>query len=182
MHKLNLIPDEVLKYKAKKKRYLYYALIISTTILLFIYLIVFANNTKIALINEINTVNKEIMELKKVIKTRSRSEMILQDFEKRNKILEEIMENTICYSRIIQEVITFIPEEISLVTLKIDESKKLAIEGYAPSNKSIACIIESVKKLNNLTDVSLGFIRYLDTNDEMIPIYHFEILADIKKD
>ena len=71
--------------------------------------------------------------------------MILQDFEKRNKILEEIMENTICYSRIIQEVITFIPEEISLVTLKIDESKRIAIEGYAPSNKSIACIIESVK-------------------------------------
>ena len=75
MHKLNLIPKEVLKNKAKKKRCLYYMLIISATILLSAYFMVFINNTKITLNNEINTINKDITELKKVIKTRSYSEI-----------------------------------------------------------------------------------------------------------
>lgn len=182
MHKLNLLPMEVLNSQNRKKRDLFFVLMVSIVFLLLIYFLVFINNSKNYLENEIHDVSIDIVDMKAEMQSRGNHEQILKDFEKRQHIYEGLMQNKINYSKILNHTIMLIPREITVISLRIDTAGNLRISGYAPSNAYVARIMEDIRTIDGIIDVSLGFTRFAEAKDEIDPGYNFEIVIELAKD
>ena len=182
MHKLNLLPMEVLINQSKRKRRLLFILIMSILIVLLIFSMIYINNSKICLEREIHNASQDITDLKARMHSRNNYEQILKDYHKRQDILKDLMKNKINYSQTINQVILLMPEEVTVISLRIDASDNLILEGYAPSHDYVARIIEEIQTIDCVIDVSLGFMRYVEAKDRNDPSYHFEIVIGLKKD
>lgn len=182
MHKLNLIPKEVLINQSKKKRRLCCVIIMGIIVILLIYFILFIGNMKTSFKREIENVSQDIADLKWKMKSQDNYELILQDFKKRNNIYKNITKNKINYSQILKQIMDLKPENITIFSLEVNAPNYLVIEGHAPDNRHVARIIEKIGIIEDISDVSLGFICYLDAKNEIVSGYHFEIIAKLTKD
>jgi len=74
-----------------------------------------------------------------------------------------------------------VPKEVNITSIRIDESNKLKINGYTPSHIHIALLMEELKTIDNVFDVSLGFTRLMDVNGEVKQDYNFELIIELVK-
>lgn len=182
MHKLNLLPTEVLISQAKKKHRLLFILIVSAFLVSLICILMFINSSKIFLKNEIETTHQDIVEIRAKMQTWDNFELMLEDCEKRQSIYENLMRNRINYSQILSKVISLMPKEITIISFKIDDSNCLIINGYAPYNRYVAEILEDIRSIDDIFDVSLGFVLYKEDENKSSHSYYFEIVAELTED
>ncbi|WP_296971141.1 PilN domain-containing protein [Tepidanaerobacter sp. EBM-38] len=182
MHRLNLLPTEVLINQSKKKHRLFLILIVSAFLVSLICILMFIKNSEILLKGEIENTYQDIADIKTKMQSWDNLEAMLEECEKRQNIYENLTENRIDYSQILSKLISLIPEETTIISLKIDESSCLIINGYAPYNRYVAEIMEDVKSIDDISDVSLGFILYKEDEDKSSHSYYFEIVAELAED
>ncbi|WP_213974000.1 PilN domain-containing protein [Tepidanaerobacter acetatoxydans] len=182
MHKLNLLPTEVLISQAKKKHRLFLILIVSIFLVSLICILMFINSSKIFLKNEIETTHQDIVDIRTQMQAWDSFELMLDDCEKRQNIYETLARNRINYSQILSKVISLMPKEITIISFKIDDCNCLIINGYAPYNKYVAEILEDIKSIDNIFDVSLGFVLYKEDKNKSGHSYYFEIVAELTED
>lgn len=142
----------------------------------------FIKNSEILLKGEIENTYQDIADIKTKMQSWDNLEAMLEECEKRQNIYENLTENRIDYSQILSKLISLIPEETTIISLKIDESSCLIINGYAPYNRYVAEIMEDVKSIDDISDVSLGFILYKEDEDKSSHSYYFEIVAELAED
>ncbi len=182
MHKLNLLPKEVLINRSKKKCRLIFILIISILSVILVCSLVFINNSKSFLENEIYNTSQEVINMKAEMQNRSNYENILKDYETRQNVYKDLMKSKLNYSRILNQTIFLISEGITVNALKIDTSNYLRIDGYAPSISYVAQIMEDIKTIDGVIDITLGFTRFAETKNEIDHCYHFEIVIKLTED
>jgi len=177
MHKLNLLPKEILLSQSKKKSVLFYIFSVTVLLSLLILIIVSINNSIKFIENKIYVAQKDITEIK------SRLNILvpqkLRDLEKRQNIYFALMNKNTNLSTTIDNIINLTPPQIKLTTISFNRADKIKINGYAQNLKYIAQFIEELNTEDNILKVSLGFIRLIDFKDEHVVKgqYNFEIVV-----
>ena len=113
-------------------------------------------NSKSFLENEIYNTSQEVINMKAEMQNRSNYENILKDYETRQNVYKDLMKSKLNYSRILNQTIFLISEGITVNALKIDTSNYLRIDGYAPSISYVAQIMEDIKTIDGVIDITLG--------------------------
>ena len=181
MHKLNLIPKEVLKKQAKKKRYFACMVVIMILTVIFICSLVLVSNMKTSLEEDIKKISNEIAEVNSKSINKGNLQNIIKDYEKRQAMYISTIEDRKNYFRILNQIMSFNWENTVLYSLKMDDSNYLVIEGYALRNRDIAKVLEDVKTMDKISDATVGFIQRVET-DNIGSGYHFEIMTEFIKD
>ncbi|HHV18644.1 MAG TPA: fimbrial assembly protein [Thermoanaerobacterales bacterium] len=183
MHKLNLLPTEVLLNQSKKKRRLLFIFIISFLVVLLIFSIVFIKHWKICFEREIHQAYQDINDMKVNMQNQNNHEQILKDYRKRQNIHKNLTKNAINYSKILDQILLLTPKEIIVTSLRINASNNLIIAGHASSNGYVAQFMKELQTLDNINDVSLGFThQYIEAVDGNSSGYNFEIVIGLTKD
>jgi len=183
MHKLNLLPKEILISQNKKKLGLFCVLIASILLIFLTFIVVSTHNSIIFFENEIYKVHQNISEMKSKILDKNVDQKTLRDFETRQNFYNEATKNKTNYSIILNDIINLVPTEINVTSISIDKSNKIIINGYTTSHTYIALLMEELNTIDDILEVTLGFTRLLDAKDDDVRRdYDFEIIIVLAKD
>lgn len=182
MHKLNLLPEEILISQNKKKRNLFCILTANILLILLIFIVVSINNSIKFFESKILEAHQDITEMKSEMQNKNAVQKILSDFEKRQNFYDDTTKNKTKYYTILNNIINLVPKEINITSLSIVESNKIKINGYTPSHIFIALLMEDLKNIADVVDVLLGYTRLMDVKDEVKQDYNFEIIIELAKD
>ncbi len=181
MRKLNLLPQEISHNMLKRKRRLVLVLIICLLLITSLCGLIFIDSRKNRLKNEVSSLLQDLTAIKVKIKDKSKYEDILRDFETRQAVYTDLTKNKIKYSQVLNKIILLIPEEIILDTLKVDSVDYIKIYGFAPKLGDIARIMEDIKKINGVIDITLGFTHFIEVGTKANSHYHFEIVVELQE-
>jgi len=159
MHKLNLIPEEFLDIR-KKKRYRFFYTLLGLALLTFFSL-------SLALFHSaLENLNRELQEVEKLLNIyRSPSasgqnlEKIYSDLHERRRIKNALQIHRVKWSTYIQKIMEASPPDIFLYSLGIDSKGNGIVRGISSSNLSIGHMIDKLKQIDDFSEVKLGFIK-----------------------
>lgn len=177
MHKLNLLPKEILASQNKKKFGLFCVLTGSLFLLLLTLIVAIVNNSIKSFENEIYIARKDISEMRYKL-SNNLDKKTLRDFEKRLNFYNASSKDITDYYTILDEIINLLPKEISIYSISLNKSNRIKINGSTPSHKHLALFIDELKTIDDIQEVTLGFTRLMDAKDEdIVKIdYDFEII------
>jgi len=182
MHKINLLPKEILISQYEKR---FRLLCISAVILLLVLsaLVVAAINNSIEVLEkEIHMAQTEIFGMRTNIDGGYIQELLL-NIEKRQNFYMAAENNKTVYYGVLNDIISFVPEEVNIVSISLSETNKLKINGYSPSLGYIAVYMDELKSLDDVVEVNLGFAQLTDAGhwDGVSSDYRFELNILLKK-
>jgi Tfp pilus assembly protein PilN len=181
MHKLNLIPADILKEKSKRNFKLAFFILSFFSILLIVYSVFQINNKINQTAGEIRRVRNELGAYRLKISENQKTESMIKNLEQRRKIYFELNEKKFEWSLLIKEIFSKKPSEVTIVSLKVDDSRKLSIKGLASKNIYVAHMMEELKQIERISIINLNYSRYEENGDASFS-YSFEISGSIAKD
>ncbi len=119
---------------------------------------------------KMQTLTKKIEEAKKY-------EKLNKEIEARSNIIDGLRKNQLLPAKILDNLSIALPEGIWLVSL-IYKDGAVELEGHAFTNFEIVSYVESLKKIDNFTDVTL--IESRETEVEKTRLYKFKINLKVK--
>ncbi|HHY42014.1 MAG TPA: fimbrial assembly protein [Thermoanaerobacterales bacterium] len=182
MHKLNLLPKEILVVQNKKRLSLFCILAGGILLVLLIVIIITTSNSILFLEDEILKAHQDIAKIKSKIQINSDIQKILNDFEKRQKIYNDVFKNKTNYSTTINCIVDLVPNEVSIIYIGIEESGRIKISGYTPRHVYVSRLMEDLKTIDGVLDVLLGFTRFTEFRYDVKHNYAFEIIVELSKE
>lgn len=178
MHKLNLMPSEMLTKMSRKTRRPIFVFGACIFILLFLSSTVLINRSNDLLKEEIRSVHKDILEIKKT----GEFELTPEDLNKRQNAYKDLSKTKINYARKIDELVKVVPDSVSIISLKAGEDRLLNFYCHAVDNASVAEAMENFTNTEDVSDIQLGFVRRREAKSEFTANYDFELLVELAKD
>ncbi|MGB4130857.1 MAG: hypothetical protein WBK45_02820 [Tepidanaerobacteraceae bacterium] len=183
MHKLNLLPKEILISQKKKKLGVFCIIAGSLLLILFIIFFTKVDNSIKLYENKIYVANKDISEMRSKLNYYF-GQKTLRDFEKRQNFYNAAARDKTNYSAILTDIVNLLTDDINVSSISVNKSNIIKINGFTPGHKHVALLIDDLKTLDGVQEVTLGFTRLISTSDEegSIGVYDFEISILLVKD
>lgn len=178
MHKLNLMPSEMLTKMSRKTRRSIFVFGACIFILLFLSSTVLLNRSNDLLEEEISSVHKDILKIKKT----GEFELTPEDLDKRQNACKDLSKTKIYYARKIDKLVKVVPDSVSVISLKTSEDRLLNFYCHAMDNTSVAEAMENFTNTEDVSDIQLGFVRRREAKSEFMVNYDFEILVELAED
>lgn len=171
MHKLNLLPKEILKARKNKKLKIigvFLLLIVSVFFYPWLNFQIMKTNEEIERI-----MNKSHMPALQSV------ENIDAYLEKQQVILntyKHIEQNNCNWPELINKIISIIPKKTVLNSISIDEGGQLKLKGVSPKTNYIGMLLSYLEQIKDITKLNLDFINY----DNLLYIYEVSALIKIR--
>lgn len=178
-HKLNLIPEKILKERLEKRlQWLFsFALMICIGIILI---------TVFVLDNRINFIDSELQSLTKrwslVVKKSEERELQNAESILREKYYNILTQKPRTHSLIFKDIIEDKPQEVFIHNIMIRDKKLLLVEGTSSKLSHISQLLEKIQHLKEVVQTSVEFTRIQKEAENPIIHYFFEITAHLKED
>jgi len=183
MHRMNLIPKEIIIERNKKrKKYKYTAIIILVNILSII-LCYFLNSEIEEMDKYIDSSEKELAFLKDKLENLHDSYTNIDDLISKKFIDELKKKRQTPRIHVIKDIMKKTSEKIIVESIRINESDNMIIEGKAEYLKSIANFIDSIKTAPFIGDVRINYIKNTSAGiDDFVSVYIFQLTCQVLRD
>ena len=182
MHKLNLIPKELILERNKRRtRILYLCISIIVIFIVVVGLKLIEREAKLA-DSAISAIESEVSRYRFLNEGRDYNDEIYEDNEMRRKIYEQVKENRIHWAKLIERIFHETPEDIAITSLNLDRGGGIVIEGSSQKNFQISRMMTALEGIDETCGVFLGFSRQEKSKEVAKSKYIFQITAMLKGD
>lgn len=165
MHRLNLLPKEILKARKDKKFKLISIFMLTTILMGSIFFYQWLNSKIKQTTREIEkTIERSSMP---VLQCEEKIDVYLKKQQAIISIYEHLGEDNYAWSKLINKIISNIPKKTILTSLSINEEGQLKLKGTSPKTTYIGALLKCLEQIEDIEKVNLDFISH----DNSIYIY-----------
>lgn len=173
MHKLNLLPKEILRARKSK---------VSKFIILFILFTILVANIIFylwldsELIKTTDEIEKTMNLSMPVLQSSGNIDLYLEKQQAILDIYEHIDKNKYVWPKLIKRIASTVPKKTILTSVSINEDGQLKLKGVSPKTTYIGILLSYLEQIKDITKLNLDFINY----DNSLYIYEVSALIKIR--
>lgn len=183
MHKLNLVPKEILKERSRQKKQFLYMATAIVLILIFIVALWHIEQALLTINGDLSRIESAIESYEPLMEDNHRINEIRADSQIRRRIYEQADEERIYWSCLIDQIFVQAPKDIEITSLTLSRAEGVVVEGLTQKNLYVSRMMRAMEGIDTIFGVSLGFSKQEESSDNTTGAnYYFRVSAKIKGD